>query len=73
MQLQAMTMWLGIGARFPCWRIAATIVAVGLPGVVGAQQPVARDFAAVERWLGSDQTERDGLEAAVKRAVGQPV
>lgn len=60
----------GNGARrFPSWRIAAATAAVCLAGVVGAQQPAQQDFAAVEHWLRSDQTERDGLEAAVKELL----
>lgn len=62
-------MWRGIGARFTSWRIASAIATACLTGAVGAQQPTSPDFAAVERWLGSDQTAREGLEAAVKELL----
>lgn len=54
--------WLG-------WWTAATVAASFAVAGAVAQQPAPPDFPAVQRWLATDQSERNGLEVAVRELL----
>lgn len=63
-------MWRCIGAR-PCsrWLIAGLVSASGVAGALVAQQDAVHDYVLVERWLSSDQADREAMDAAVKELL----
>lgn len=63
-------MWRCIGRRaFASWLTATIACTLCLGGGIAAQQDPPREFVAVERWLASDQTSREGLDDASKELL----